>query len=111
MDITTRISTKPAHDAEHHNECSRDHAPVLIRFASSSTDGGFARSEALDCMFFEMEDAAFDSIIGAIETSESLDFVDADYESAREAATDLAERADGMLTGAKVNTRSKIAVA
>lgn len=110
MDITTRISTKAAPSDEHHYECTRDHPIVAIRFTSCSPKKGFGHAETRDCMFYEIEDAAAESVIEAFDTSDGINS-GADYESAREAATILAERADGLLTGAKAHVRHTVEAA
>jgi hypothetical protein len=109
MDITTRISSKPAPDADHHIECSKDHVPIMVRFTSCSPNKGFGSSSAVDCLFYEMEDAAAESIIEAIETSEGYCSVDDD--AVRDIACEIAQRADGLLTGGKAHVRNTVEVA
>jgi hypothetical protein len=65
MKITTRISSTPHPAAGHHPECEREHVPNQIQFISASPDGGFGRTKAMDCMMYEMEDAAYDSVVEA----------------------------------------------
>lgn len=106
MDITTRISTKAATDTVgHHIECSRDHAINIVRFMSCSPDRGFASTMATDCMFFEMEDAAYDSIV------EAYGGYDYDDEAVRTIAADMASHADSMITGTKTHVRNKVVAA
>lgn len=106
MDITTRISTKAATDkVGHHYECTRDHAINIVRFMSCSPDKGFGRTEATDCMFFEMEDAAYDSIV------EAYGEYDYDDEAVRTIAADMASEADSMITGASKHVRNKVEAA
>lgn len=112
MEITTRISSKPPHitlPVEHHYECSKDHPIRIIRFTSASPTGGFGSTSTRDCLFFEIEDAAHDSIAEAVATSHGV-YATADYESTRDVATDLAERGDRLVGGARIHIRHDIEV-
>jgi len=105
MKITTRISSAPKPAAGHHSECEREHVPNLVHFISASPDGGFGRTKATDCMLFEMEDAAFESIVDAYGTGGY------DYEAVLEIAAEVASRADGLVTGGKAHVRHTVAAA
>jgi hypothetical protein len=111
MDITTRISSKPAVEADHHPECSGDHFIREVRFTSATGYKGFAQTTARNCLFYEMEDAAYDSIVEAWETSDGLAFVYIDEDAARDAAAVLAERADALASGGRTHVRSKVEAA
>lgn len=105
MKITTRISTTTAPAVAHSPECERDHHPRLIRFTSASPNKGFGKTEALDCLLYEMEDAAFESIVAAYGS------YGYDPEAALDAAAEVASRADGLLTGGKAHVRNTVAAA
>ena len=111
MKITTRISSTQCDGAGHHPECEREHVPNMIRFTSATPNKGFYQTEAMDCMLYEMEDAADRSIIGAIQNSADGFYISFDDDAVREAAAEVASRADGLLTGGKAHVRHTVAAA
>lgn len=59
----------------------------------------------MDCMLYEMEDAAYDSVV------EAYGRADFDDDMARDVAAEVASRADGLLTGGKAHVRHTVAAA
>jgi hypothetical protein len=103
MEIHTRIEST-ATTADHHVECGTEHERAHLRFTSTTADGGRGVHDALNCMLFEMEDAAEASLRDAWESTDDAHFWTPDEDSLRDVAVYLAERADRLDVGVAVWT-------